>query len=69
MCFGLQRPAKKLDDALTEVPELTFIIDGAERPIARLKDNQRRYYRGKKKQHTVKNNLITDRVGRVWIDK
>jgi hypothetical protein len=37
-----------------------FIVDGTEREIERPKDKQRQktYYSGKKKQHTVKNQLI-----------
>ena len=40
--------------------QITFFHDSTERPIQRPKDpqTQRAYYSGKKKQHTVKNNLI-----------
>jgi len=49
-------------------PGLEFIIDGTERPIQRPRDpqRQRQYYSGKKKRHTVKNILITDkRTGKI----
>jgi hypothetical protein len=48
---------------LAACPGLEFIIDGTERPIRRPKDQdqQRTLYSGKKKRHTVKNNVITDK--------
>ena len=41
-------------------PQVPFFHDGTERPIQRPKapDAQKAYYSGKKKQHTVKNNLL-----------
>lgn len=61
-----RRPAK-LSEVLAACPELTFMIDGTERPINRPKDKdkQKKFYSGKKKSHTVKNNVITDRRGKV----
>ena len=61
-----RRPAK-LADVLSACPELVFMIDGTERPINRPKDpdDQKTYYSGKKKKHTVKNNVITNRGGKV----
>jgi hypothetical protein len=61
-----RRPAK-LGEVLSACPELVFLIDGTERPINRPKDGdrQKRYYSGKKKRHTVKNNVVTDRRGKV----
>jgi hypothetical protein len=61
-----QLPARKprdLDEVLGECEGLEFLIDGVERPIQRPKnpERQRRYYSGKKKRHSVKNNLITER--------
>ena len=40
--------------------QITFFHDGTERPIQRPKDPdaQKAHYSGKKKQHTVKNNLL-----------
>ena len=42
---------------------LEFIIDGVERPIQRPKNPewQRQFYSGKKKRHSIKNNLIIER--------
>lgn len=53
---------KNLEEVLDEHIELEFMIDGTERYIQRPKDNnkQKTYYSGKKKHHTVKNNIITD---------
>lgn len=64
--FDMQLPARKATDieqVLAECPGLEFIIDGTERPIQRPKDPQRQrdYYSGKKKRHTVKNNVIADK--------
>ena len=62
-----ERRAANLEAVLSSCPSLEFIIDGTERPINRPKDKERqkRYYSGKKKAHTVKNNLITERGGKV----
>lgn len=59
--------AQRLDEVLGEQPMLEFFLDGTEGPIRRPKDpeRQRRFYSGKKKRHTVKNDVITDRAGRV----
>ena len=45
----------------------TFFHDGTERPIQRPKDPevQKAYYSGKKKQHTVKNNLMINAKSKV----
>ena len=62
-----ERRAANLEAVLSACPSLEFIIDGTERSINRPKDKdkQKRYYSGKKKGHTVKNNLITERGGKV----
>jgi hypothetical protein len=64
--FEHQLPARKaatVTQVLRQCPGLEFIIDGTERPIQRPKDKarQREFYSGKKKRHTVKNVIITDR--------
>jgi hypothetical protein len=50
------------EDALKDCLGLSFIIDGTERRIRRPKDPERQkiYYSGKKKTHTVRNNIIAD---------
>lgn len=58
-----ERQAANLERVLAACPGLEFVIDGTERPIQRPQDarRQRDYYSGKKKRHTVKNIVITDR--------
>jgi len=55
-----ERDATKLAEALAKYDILEFAIDGAERRRQRPKDEkeQKKYYSGKKKTHTVKNNVI-----------
>ena len=57
------RRAKDIETLLEACPELAFMIDGTERPVRRPKDGeqQKAKYSGKKKRHTVKNNLITEK--------
>jgi hypothetical protein len=57
------RQSRDIEQVLAVCPGLEFIIDGAERPIRRPQDpdRQRQHYSGKKKRHTVKNNVITDK--------
>jgi hypothetical protein len=64
--YEQQLPARQARDAetiLAACPGLEFIIDGTERPIRRPKDKarQRQHYSGKKKRHTVKNNIVSDK--------
>lgn len=64
-----QLPARKSQDIehiLVRCPGLEFIIDGTERPIRRPKDKkrQKQYYSGKKKRHTIKNNVVSDKRSR-----
>jgi len=62
-----EREPAKLEAVLTACPSLEFIIDGTERPINRPQDKEDRktYYSGKKKTHTVKNDVIVQRGGKV----
>lgn len=59
------RDATQLD--LSEEEHALFFHDGTERPINRPKgkEDQRTYYSGKKKQHTVKNNVIIDETCKI----
>ena len=64
--YQLQLPARQpaeLHEVLVACPDMEFLIDGTERPIRRPKDSQRRRddYSGKKKRHTKKNIVITDK--------
>jgi hypothetical protein len=48
----------------------TFVQDGTERPIQRPKDQevQKNYYSGKKKRHTVKNNVLVNAQAKIaWL--
>jgi hypothetical protein len=55
-----ERVSKMLADRLSQESEHEFAIDGTERRIQRPQDTQKQkdYYSGKKRAHTVKNNLI-----------
>ena len=54
-------PCRNMQD-LQEKEASTYSHDGTERPIQRPKDNekQKKYYSGKKKIHTVKNNILAN---------
>jgi hypothetical protein len=54
-------PCRDMKD-LPALDASIFSHDGTERPIQRPKDNdkQKKYYSGKKKEHTVKNNIIAN---------
>ena len=62
-----EREPSQLEAVLNQCPSLEFMIDGTERRINRPKDKeaQKVYYSGKKRQHTVKNNVISQRRGKV----
>lgn len=62
-----EREPANLKQVLEACPSLEFMIDGTERPINRPKDkaDRKTYYSGKKKAHTVKNNVISERGGKV----
>jgi DDE superfamily endonuclease/Helix-turn-helix of DDE superfamily endonuclease len=62
-----ERQPANLERVLSTCPNLEFVIDGTERPINRPKDKdkQKEYYSGKKKTHSVKNNIISERRGKV----
>ena len=64
--YEKQLPARKAQDVaqvLQMCSELEFIIDGTERPIRRPKNKKKQEdnYSGKKKRHTVKNNVVTEK--------
>lgn len=64
--YEMQLPArepKAIQQVLSACPGLEFILDGTERPIRRPKDQDRQQqnYSGKKKRHTRKNNVISDK--------
>lgn len=57
------RASTDIEKLLQACPELEFIIDGTERQVRRPKNvaDQKAKYSGKKKAHTVKNNVITEK--------
>ncbi len=61
-------PTKKVslsEAELTEEEILEFFVDATEQQIERPKKGQKRYYSGKKKIHTLKNQIITDTKGKI----
>lgn len=63
-----ERQLNKVEDFLKAFPEAREVfIDGTERPVQRPKDKekQKNNYSGKKKRHTKKNIVITDKNKRV----
>jgi hypothetical protein len=64
--YEKQLPARQVHDikqVLKICPALEFIIDRTEHPIRRPKDKakQKENYGGKKKRHTLKNNVVTEK--------
>ena len=62
------RPARQADDLdLTDDDAKLYFQDGTERAIPRPKDAtvQETYYSGKKKRHTVKNNVLVNAKGEI----
>jgi hypothetical protein len=60
-------PGRTAEDSkafMQDCPELAFIIDGTDRPIRRPQDSEdrRKDYSGKKKRHTKKNIIITEKA-------
>lgn len=61
-------PTKKVslsEAELTEEKIIEFFVDATEQQITRPKKGQKRYYSGKKKKHTLKNQIITDKRGKI----
>jgi len=64
--YEKQQPGRKkqeIEQILADCPGLEFIIDGTERPIRRPKGKKKQetHYSGKKKRHTIKNNVVSDK--------
>lgn len=53
-------PTRKIDTELTEEQITLYFIDATEQQINRPKKGQKRYYSGKKKKHTLKNQIVID---------
>ena len=61
------RNKKSLDKFMEEFPEVTAIVDATEQPTYRPqdKDAQKLYYSGKKKQHTLKTQVVVRPTGKL----
>lgn len=57
--------ASKQIETVELAEEATYLADATERPIERPKQEQKEYYSGKKKMHTVKNLLLCTLMGLV----
>jgi len=70
-CHLPLRHVSSVEELRARCPELQFIVDGTERPVARPSDEptQRERYSGKKKRHTVKNDVLTSKKTKkiVWL--
>jgi DDE superfamily endonuclease/Helix-turn-helix of DDE superfamily endonuclease len=71
-CFPLERPEARpqltsRDDLFEAFPEVRLVVDATEQSFHRLKgwDNQKPFYSGKRKRHTIKAQLICTPGGRV----
>jgi len=71
-CFPLERPKEQRllasqEDLFDAFPEVRLVVDATEQSFHRLKgwDNQKPFYSGKKKRHTIKAQLICTPSGRV----
>ena len=53
-------PTRKIETELTEEEITAYFIDATEQQINRPKKNQKHYYSGKKKKHTLKNQIVID---------
>lgn len=60
------RPPATAEALAAHCPELIFLVDATERPIPRpgKDEQQKQYYSGKKKRHTVKNTIVCTGNGR-----
>ena len=59
------RKIKLTEAELTEEKIIEFFVDATEQPVNRPKKRQKRYYSGKKKRHTIKNQIIVDEKGKI----
>ena len=53
-------PSRKIENELTEQQISLYFIDATEQQINRPQKNQKHYYSGKKKKHTLKNQILID---------
>ncbi|MCB0745078.1 MAG: transposase [Ignavibacteriae bacterium] len=60
-----RRKINSLSKLQQSCPEVQLLIDATERPVQRPSFNQERVYSGKKKRHTIKNQIISDKENRL----
>ncbi len=58
-------PTRKIETELPEEQITEYFIDATEQPINRPKKNQKHYYSGKKKKHTLKNQIVIDNKSKI----
>jgi len=59
------RKIKLTEEELTEENLIEFFVDATEQQIQRPKNGQKNYYSGKKKKHTLKNQIVIDTKGKI----
>lgn len=60
-------PTRKINSELTEESIAEYFIDATEQPINRPKKKQNKYYSGKKKRHTLKNQIVIDNKSKIRV--
>ena len=60
-------PTRKIESSLTKEEIELYFIDAIEQPINRPKKKQKEYYSGKKKKHTLKNQIVIDNNKKICI--
>lgn len=58
-------PTRKIEAELTEEQITACFIDATEQQINRPKKDQKHYYSGKKKKHTLKNQIVIDNKSKI----
>ena len=58
-------PTRKIENELTEEEIVEYFIDATEQQINRPKKKQKAYYSGKKKKHTLKNQIVIDNQSKI----
>jgi predicted transcriptional regulator len=58
-------PSRKIESSLTKEEIELYFIDATEQPINRPQKKQKKYYSGKKKRHTLKNQIVIDNNNKI----
>ena len=59
------RKIKLTDAEITEEEIIEFFVDATEQSVNRPKKRQKKYYSGKKKKYTIKNQITVDKKGKI----